>query len=130
MHVVPKMTEAIPVGTMWKHSLNTLNESLLTIRENGEDAGDKVRDSMSLDNLVQLSDKPEPVDVILSVNNCISERKQCTSCVDTGSSKEDALILTFKVRAVKTKDRATKMETRGAGTVAYEHASKSVFFCE
>src|SRR5271154_2314711 len=72
MHVVPKMTEAIPVGTMWKHSLNTLNESLLTIRENGEDAGDKVRDSMSLDNLVQLSDKPEPVVVILSVNNCIS----------------------------------------------------------
>src|SRR5205814_9947388 len=130
MHVVPKVMEAIPMGTMWKYCLNTLNESLLTIRENGENPRDKVRDSMSFDSLVQLSDKPEPVVVVLRVNNRISQRKQCAGRVDTSGSKEDALILTFEVRAVKTKDRATKTETRGAGTVAHEHASKLVFRCE
>src|SRR5436190_5134537 len=71
MHVVPKMMEAIPVGTMWKHCLNTLDESLPMIRENGENPRDKVCGSMSFDNLVQLSNKPEPVVIILHVNNCI-----------------------------------------------------------
>ena len=66
--------------------------------------------------------KPEPMFIVLGIDNCIYKGSQGAVGVNCSSRKENTLIFVFEMCSVKTKDWKTMRKPYRTHTIADEHA--------
>ena len=78
---------------MWatgENTIDTLEETFLTIGKENKSFIDERLESMALDDIQKQLQEPEPIVIVFGIDNSVSEREQTTIGIDCSCSEKNA----------------------------------------